>query len=557
MGKLLIVLAAALCLAGAASAQIRPGDPIGGQAPAYAVEGLALGSKVKRDSAMYREYKCSPSEQFDGFTWCQKTRRESERRGSFEATYSILHSKDGTVVYANRHQQPKFLDAGEADRDIENYTRKLGQPPRITKMPRRSGTSDAIMAVWGKVELEPLDPDSVKMLAEGKSPKKGLLIDFVSNFGRSAQEGLPIYRIVGGAGFVWVASFDQRGRGTLRFAAVDASPLQPGLVATQPPTAPQNDEQRPAQSDDQQPAQSDDRRGARADDRQPAQSDDRRGAPGDDRQPAQSDDRQAARSDELAAATKARRDAELAVARLQSELSTALKAKTDAELAWTESEKAAQKAKTDVEIARKEFEEARDDANAAREEIERLKAGGDRPAPYGKGIIVLIGLSVTAILFLLILVFSRMLTASPKETADMEAGIEAEVGNADTDLEARKDDVQGAVVPLSTASDSAETKPGIDQDELVDQLARTLGVQAPVVPLAAETPADADSDPPGALQREDTQASTSGAEKAIPSKEPAEDSVLLFPRRDGRDEGAKSSALGIPNAGEAKEVKPA
>jgi hypothetical protein len=561
MGKLLIVWAAALCLAGAANAQIRPGDPIGGQAPAYAVEGLALGSKVKRDSAMYREYKCSPSEQFDGFTWCQKTRRESERRGSFEATYSILHSKDGTVVYANRHQQPKFLDAGEADRDIENYTRKLGQPPRITKIPRRSGTSDAIMAVWGKVELEPLDPDSVKMLAEGKSPKKGLLIDFVSNFGRSAQEGLPIYRIIGGAGFVWVASFDQRGRGTLRFAAVDASPLQPGLVATQPPTAPQNDEQRPAQSDDQQPAQSDDRRGARGDDRQPAQSDDRRGAPGDDRQPAQSDDRQAARSDELAAATKARRDAELAVARLQSELSTALKAKTDAELAWTESEKAAQKAKTDVEIARKEFEEARDDANAAREEIERLKAGGDRPAPYGKGIIVLIGLSVTAILFLLILVFSRMLTASPKETADMgadmETGIEAEVGKADTDLEARGDDVQGAVVPLSTASDSAETKPGIDQDELVDQLARTLGVQAPVVPLAAETPADADCDPPAALQREDTQASTSGAEGVIPSKEPAEDSVLLFPRRDGREEGAKSSVLGIPDAGEAKEVKPA
>jgi hypothetical protein len=541
MGKLLIILAAMLCLAGAANAQNRPGDPIGGQAPAYAVEGLALGSKVKRDSAMYREYKCSPSEQFDGFTWCQKTRRESERRGSFEATYSMLHSKDGTVVYANRHQQPKFLDASEADRDIENYTRKLGQPPRITKMPRRSGTSDAIMAVWGKVELEPLDTDSVKTLAEGKSPKKGLLIDFVSNFGRSAQEGLPIYRIVGGAGFVWVASFDQRGRGTLRFAAVDASPLQPGLVATQPPTAPQNDEQRPAQSDDQ----------------QPAQSDDRRGAPGDDRQPAQSDDRQAARSDELAAATKARRDAELTVARLQSELSTALKAKTDAELAWTESEKAAKKAKTDVEIARKEFEEARDDANAAREEIERLKAGDDRPAPYGKGIIILIGLSATAILFLLILVFSRMLTASPRATADMEAGIEAEVGKADTDLEARKDDVQGAVVPLSTASDSAKTKPGIDQDELVDQLARTLGVQAPVVPLAAETPADADCDPPAALQREDTQASTSGAEEAIPSKGPADDSVLLFSRRDGRDEGSKSSALGIPNAGEAKEVKPA
>jgi hypothetical protein len=107
-------------------------------------------------------------------------------------------------------------------------------------MPRRSGTSDAVLAVWGKVELEPLDDDSVRTLAQGRSPRKGLLIDFISDFTRSAQEGVPIYRIIGGAGFVWAASFDQRGRGSLRFAAVDASALQPALVAIQPPNAPRD-----------------------------------------------------------------------------------------------------------------------------------------------------------------------------------------------------------------------------------------------------------------------------------------------------------------------------
>src|SRR5260370_34338256 len=132
MRKLLIGLATAVCLAGIASAQIRPGDPIGSPVPAYTVEGLSLGSRVKLDSAMYREYKCGPSEQFDGVTWCQKTRRESERRGSFEATYSILHARDGTVPYANRHQQPAFLDAAEADRDIRHQARTCSQPRRIT-----------------------------------------------------------------------------------------------------------------------------------------------------------------------------------------------------------------------------------------------------------------------------------------------------------------------------------------------------------------------------------------------------------------------------------------
>jgi hypothetical protein len=47
--------------------------------------------------------------------------------------------------------------------------------------------------------------------------------DFIGNFARSAKEGLPIYRISGGAGFLWLASFDPIGRGILRFAAVDPS----------------------------------------------------------------------------------------------------------------------------------------------------------------------------------------------------------------------------------------------------------------------------------------------------------------------------------------------
>jgi hypothetical protein len=83
--------------------------------------------------------------------------------------------------------------------------------------------ADGVIAIWGKITLERLDQESVKLLADGKSPKKGLLIDFIGNFVRSAKEGLPIYRIDGGPGFIWGASFDRKGRGTLRMAAVDAS----------------------------------------------------------------------------------------------------------------------------------------------------------------------------------------------------------------------------------------------------------------------------------------------------------------------------------------------
>lgn len=193
----------------------------------YVVAGLGLGSRVQFDSSDYREYKCNPSDQFDGFTWCQKTRQE---RGFANVTYSILHSQDGTVVYVNRFQEPAFFVRNEAEDAIRQHSSKLGEKAQIKKLPRQRGIPEGILATWGKVVLEPLDNDSIKTLAEGRSPKKGYLVDFVGNFARSAKEGLPIYRISGGAGFLWVASFDPIGRGILRFAAVDPSASLPSSL---------------------------------------------------------------------------------------------------------------------------------------------------------------------------------------------------------------------------------------------------------------------------------------------------------------------------------------
>jgi hypothetical protein len=210
-------------------------DPIGVQRSAYAVSGVVLGATVQFDSSAFRDYKCSPSDQFDEFTWCQKTRQEKERRGKFSSTYSILHSRGGVAVHIDRYLEPAFFGPREADDDIRQYSRNIGETPRITRMPQRAGFPDGILAIWGKVELEPLDKDSIEALAEGRPPTtKGVVVDFIGDFARSAKEGLPMYRISGGAGFVWVASFDRRGRGTLRLTAVDASVLGPRTTPTAP-----------------------------------------------------------------------------------------------------------------------------------------------------------------------------------------------------------------------------------------------------------------------------------------------------------------------------------
>jgi hypothetical protein len=196
-------------------------------APEYAVDGLAVGTQLNLGSASYQEYKCSPSDQFDGLTWCQKARSDKERRRSYIAAYSLLHSRDGNILYINRSQEPAFFNPKAVEVNIQRYSHKIGESPRVMKMPHRSGLPDGLIAVWGKIALEPLDQESVKILADGKGPRKGLLIDYLRDFARSAKEGLPIYRIDGGPGFIWAASFDQKGRGTLRLAAVELSGFSP------------------------------------------------------------------------------------------------------------------------------------------------------------------------------------------------------------------------------------------------------------------------------------------------------------------------------------------
>src|SRR5262249_9279550 len=146
---------------------------------------------------------------------------------------------DGRLAYLNRVQVPAFFGPDEAEQDIQRYSRQLGEQPRTITMPRRPEFSYGILAAWGKVALEPLDRESLERLLEGRRPAtKGYVIDFIGDFARSAKEGLPIYRLTGGAGFVWVASYDQKGRGTLRFSAVDASAISPPAVATPAPANP-------------------------------------------------------------------------------------------------------------------------------------------------------------------------------------------------------------------------------------------------------------------------------------------------------------------------------
>jgi S1-C subfamily serine protease len=201
----------------------------------YSVGGVFLGEKVPFGGAARLGYKCADSKKFEGFSWCIKGGSEGEARGQFKVWYSLMLGKDGTVVYVNRYQEPAYWKANEAKDDIERYSKKVGQEPRIVHLPPHPGFPKGTLATWGDVLLEPIVGEELRLLAADKPLPQGIAIDFIGDFTKSARQGLPIYRLAGGAGFVWAGSFNDAGRGTLRFAAVNASAymLQPAQTSSQ------------------------------------------------------------------------------------------------------------------------------------------------------------------------------------------------------------------------------------------------------------------------------------------------------------------------------------
>jgi clan AA aspartic protease (TIGR02281 family) len=188
----------------------------------YVVDGLRLGGHVRLDSDAYRQYNCNPSGKFTGFTWCHKDKAERTGDGEVTSSNSILHAPDGTAWYINRYIEPAFFESNEVQNEIERLSAKFGSPTRILRLPLRLGLPDAVIAVWGKIELNELDASEAATVASGGSVR-GLLISYLGDLQRSAKANVPVYRLDGGAG---------SGQGALRFLTIDASQIAAPNVET-------------------------------------------------------------------------------------------------------------------------------------------------------------------------------------------------------------------------------------------------------------------------------------------------------------------------------------
>src|SRR5262249_33351822 len=179
----------------------------------------------------------SPSDEFPGFFSCNEEHKTSvgDQNPDQEVTrsHTVLQSQEG-AAYVNSYFEPAFFDPDHIKNEIDRMSSEFGQRALIIQMPQREGLPNAVIATWGAIQLEPLRPEEISVVASGGS-HLGILVSFLGDLRRSAQAGVPIYRLAGGAGFLWAATFDQNGRGVLRYLAIDPSKIESRQVASYQP----------------------------------------------------------------------------------------------------------------------------------------------------------------------------------------------------------------------------------------------------------------------------------------------------------------------------------
>jgi TonB family protein len=209
--------------------------PSGPYNPDFVVDGLAVGASVYPESSAYKAYRCHASVEFPGFTWCSLKRTLSSKFGRYDSWVTILHSSTNIVASVNQDVTPAYFAPNEADHEIQRLSQHFGQSARIYNGEPRPDAPHSVIATWGDVTLTPLDQPTMDALSRGDTVTAGLLIDFLGELRKSVREGLPVFHIGGGGGYIWAAKFDDKGKGRLQLTAVNTTLLPERSVTSYAP----------------------------------------------------------------------------------------------------------------------------------------------------------------------------------------------------------------------------------------------------------------------------------------------------------------------------------
>jgi tetratricopeptide (TPR) repeat protein len=187
----------------------------------YVIDGLTLGTKVTGPNLQF--YGCKPSDEFAQLTLCN--RGQAGGRGS-SALSTVMHKDDGTAVYLMVKIATTSLTKKSVQNEIDDLSRELGGlPVKVEWHDQDPEQPTSLVARWGAIKWEPIDDASGDAIEKGTFPGIGLLVDTLGDVRRSVKAVRPVYRIIGGTGYVYSASFDKNGRGHRQYIAANGDEL--------------------------------------------------------------------------------------------------------------------------------------------------------------------------------------------------------------------------------------------------------------------------------------------------------------------------------------------
>ena len=163
-------------------------------------------------------YKCVSRSEFSNTTLCSLSGPSAARGANISDI--LIDSSSRKILYAyGKSYEPESPDRVES-RTISEISNTLGAPKRFD-------IDDSVVAVWGEVKLEKIDP-STEEYGEIKGTieqRYGLLAVMNGDMKASKGETRPVYRIIGGDGLLLILSQDKPKRTVVQRLVVAAGSL--------------------------------------------------------------------------------------------------------------------------------------------------------------------------------------------------------------------------------------------------------------------------------------------------------------------------------------------
>lgn len=210
----------------AVAAIVQAGVP--GSAAEYVVDGFELGRPIPPGDANYASYDCKTSADYDGAVMCSKSESKKGQAGRLLVSSTLVHAEDGPTWLESVHVAPVKLSQRALEKEIKDLTRVIGAEPRTVDWePGYTPELKAVIATWGDVELE-----EVYFPVPEDIGRAGGYIDLIGDPAVSLEKFLPVYRVKGGAGYIYAANFNASGIGDRYYVAVNAAELAPSSYRT-------------------------------------------------------------------------------------------------------------------------------------------------------------------------------------------------------------------------------------------------------------------------------------------------------------------------------------